>query len=277
LPHSLLVVDADPAVHESLNQLLQRQDRQIQHAYDGAEALEHARRIPRDLVVAGQTRDRIGGVQLLRRLGALRPAPPVILCGDHDPTSVMAAVRARAFSYFHKPLPQRQLADMAQLALESASWRDDVKLVSATPEWTALDVRCKLDAAERATQFMREMEADLPRAACEDVAAAFRELLFNAVEHGGHSDPRKHVRVSLLRGRRALMVHVHDPGKGFSMNLLPHAAINNPADSPTRHVELRAERGQRPGGFGILMARGLVDEMIYNGRGNEVMFVKYLK
>ena len=277
MPQSLLVVDADPAAHDSLRTLLRREDRQILDAYDGAEALECARRIPCDLVVAAQKRNGLNGIQLLRRLSALRPIPRVILCGDHDPAAVVAALRAGAFSYFHQPPPPGPLADMVQLALDSASWRDDVKLVSASAEWIALKVRCKLDAAERATQFVREMEADLPCAACEDIAAAFRELLFNAVEHGGECNPGKHVRVSLLRARRALMVHIQDPGQGFSMNLLPHAAIGNPDGEPTRHAELRAERGQRPGGFGILIARSLVDEIIYNKRGNEVMFVKYLK
>jgi len=166
---------------------------------------------------------------------------------------------------------------MAQLALDSESWRDDVKLQSCSPEWIALEVRCKLEAAERATQFVREMEADLPRATREDVAAAFREILFNAVEHGGKCDPLKHVRIALLRTRRSLIVHVQDPGRGFSMDRLPHAAVSNPGDSPIRHVELRAERGQRPGGFGILMARSLADEVVYNKRGNEVMLVKYLR
>jgi len=273
----LLVVDADPAAHDSLRTLLRREDRQILDAYDGAEALECARRIPCDLVVAAQKRNGLNGIQLLRRLSALRPIPRVILCGDYDPAAVVAALRAGAFSYFHQPPPPGPLADMVQLALDSASWRDDVKLVSASAEWIALKVRCKLDAAERATQFVREMEADLPCAACEDIAAAFRELLFNAVEHGGECNPRKHARVSLLRARRALMVHIQDPGKGFSMNLLPHAAIGNPDGEPTRHAELRAERGQRPGGFGILIARSLVDEILYNQLGNEVMFVKYLK
>jgi hypothetical protein len=42
-------------------------------------------------------------------------------------------------------------------------------------------------------------------------------------------------------------------------------------------VEVRAEAGQRPGGFGILMTRNLVDELIYNERGNAVLFVKYLQ
>jgi hypothetical protein len=33
--------------------------------------------------------------------------------------------------------------------------------------------------------------------------------------------------------------------------------------------------GLREGGFGILMARGLVDDLQYNDTGNEVRLVKY--
>ncbi len=39
---------------------------------------------------------------------------------------------------------------------------------------------------------------------------------------------------------------------------------------------MRAEQGLRPGGFGILIARNMVDEMIYNERHNEVVLIKYL-
>jgi hypothetical protein len=72
------------------------------------------------------------------------------------------------------------------------------------------------------------------------------------------------------------LVQIRDPGKGFSLAKIQHAAVCNPDDSPTRHVEIRAEKGQRPGGFGILMARNFVDELLYNERGNEVVFVKKL-
>ena len=44
----------------------------------------------------------------------------------------------------------------------------------------------------------------------------------------------------------------------------------------SRHVEVRAEEGRRPGGFGILLTKNLVDELLYNERGNAVLFVKYL-
>jgi len=32
----------------------------------------------------------------------------------------------------------------------------------------------------------------------------------------------------------------------------------------------------RPGGFGVMLAQGLVDQLIYNEQGNEVVLVKYL-
>ena len=31
----------------------------------------------------------------------------------------------------------------------------------------------------------------------------------------------------------------------------------------------------RPGGFGILLVRNLVDELVYNERGNEVILIEY--
>jgi len=272
----LLLVDSDPDVHHLLMGLLKREDRSIQDVYDGREALDRVRSVPYDLVVAGQGSNGFDGLKLLRRLRALRPETKVILTGEQDPARVIRAIRERAYSYFHKPFPEGPLADMVQQALESSSWRDDIKMLSARPDWIALDVRCKLEAVERVTHFLREVEADFPPQAREDIAAAFRELLLNAVEHGGGSDPKKRVRISLVRTARSLIVQIQDPGKGFSMGLLPHAAISNPDDAPIRHLDVRAEHGQRPGGFGILMTRNLVDELVYNQRGNEVLFVKYL-
>ncbi len=42
------------------------------------------------------------------------------------------------------------------------------------------------------------------------------------------------------------------------------------------HEQIREEKGLRPGGFGILIAREMVDEMIYNESHNEVILIKYL-
>jgi DNA-binding NarL/FixJ family response regulator/anti-sigma regulatory factor (Ser/Thr protein kinase) len=273
---SLLLIDADPAVQEQLTGLLHRDDRELQHVADGREALNVVRAAPIDLVLAGQGRNGFDGLKLLRQIRSVRPDTKIILTGESDPQRIISAIRQRAFSYFHRPWPATSLADMVQHALDATSWQDDIRVVSARPEWITLDIRCKIDAADRTTHFLREMSADLPQQICEDLASAFRELLMNGIEHGGKNDPRKRVRASLLRTRHSVLGHIHDPGSGFSMDFLPHAAISNPDDSPTRHVEVRAEEGKRPGGFGILMTKNLVDELLYNERGNAVLFVKNL-
>ncbi len=277
ISRSLLLIDADPAVHQLLTKLLQREDRSIQDVYDGAEALAWLKRSPCDLVLAGQGRNGFDNLKLLRRVRALLPKTKVIVTGDSNPMNVVRALQDQAYSYFHKPLASQPVADMVQQALDADSWLNDLRVISARPEWITIDVRCKLPAAERATQFLRELHADLTPLTREDIAAAFRELLLNGIEHGAKSDPRKRVRASILRTSRSVIVHVHDPGKGFSLDLLPHAAISNPDDSPVRHIEFRQEHGQRPGGFGILMTRNMVDELLYNERGNAALFVKYLK
>ena len=69
---------------------------------------------------------------------------------------------------------------------------------------------------------------------------------------------------------------MRDPGPGFSFGDLPHAAVSHP-DSPVEHALNRQEMGMRPGGFGIMLTRSFVDELLYNEKGNEALLIKYLK
>jgi anti-sigma regulatory factor (Ser/Thr protein kinase) len=105
--------------------------------------------------------------------------------------------------------------------------------------------------------------------------AAFREILLNAMEHGAAFNPDQVVEITVVRTARSMVVYVRDPGAGFRRESLNHAAIANPED-PAAHIAIREAEGMRPGGFGMLMAAGTVDELIYNEIGNEVLLIKYL-
>ena len=122
---------------------------------------------------------------------------------------------------------------------------------------------------------MAHLEGDLPEDVRESVGHAFRELLLNAVEWGGKLDPDRKVRISYLRAKRMLLYRIADPGHGFTMEGLDHAAIGHP-HNPIEPMHAREQKGLRPGGFGLLMVRAKVDELIYNEKQNEVVFVKYL-
>jgi len=184
-------------------------------------------------------------------------------------------MRERAFSCFSKPFSLDSLADMVRIAIEGPCWDDGIELVSATPAWIRLAARCEVHTANRLMQFLNEV-SDLPDTERTEVAIAFREMLLNAIEHGGHFDPNQYVEISYVRMRRIVVCRVRDPGEGFSRDEILHAAIANPPDDPIRHLAVREARNLRPGGFGVLIAQNLVDELIYGEKGNEVLLVKYL-
>jgi anti-sigma regulatory factor (Ser/Thr protein kinase) len=147
-------------------------------------------------------------------------------------------------------------------------------VIAARPEWISLRVTCSLVTAERLTGFMSAMRADVPETVRDDLLFAFREVLVNAMEHGAGFDPEKVIEVSAVKTARAIVYYFRDPGQGFDPGAVSHSAIANTAD-PMAHLEHRAAQGLRPGGFGMLIVRQLVDEVMYSEAGNEVLLIKH--
>jgi anti-sigma regulatory factor (Ser/Thr protein kinase) len=151
-----------------------------------------------------------------------------------------------------------------------------IEVVSLLPEWVELRVPSDLGVISPLQELVMQLEVGLSPEVSEAISRAFREMLCNAVEYGGHLDPAALVEVRLMRLEHAFICRIKDPGDGFDPCTLDHAAINNPDDNPVRHASVREEKGLRGGGFGILLVSELVDELVYNERHNEVQFVKYL-
>jgi anti-sigma regulatory factor (Ser/Thr protein kinase) len=198
----------------------------------------------------------------------------IILSERSTPEDVIASLRENAFSYFRPPFDRVLLADMVHQAISEPCWDDGIEVISATPNWIRLMARCTLVTADRLVQFLRQ--AELPEAEKEDLAVAAHEMLLNAMEHGGKFDPNHYVEISYLRTRRAVACRVKDPGQGFSFEELRHAAVGSSPEDLLSHMAVREDQGLRPGGFGILLAQKLVDELIYDEHGNDVIIIKYL-
>jgi anti-sigma regulatory factor (Ser/Thr protein kinase) len=101
-------------------------------------------------------------------------------------------------------------------------------------------------------------------------------MLLNAMEHGAGFDPEKAIDVTAARTARAIVYHFRDPGSGFNRAELVHAAESSNPGHVMLSAAQRADLGMRPGGFGMLIVRNIVDEVIYNERGNEVLLIKHL-
>jgi CheY-like chemotaxis protein/anti-sigma regulatory factor (Ser/Thr protein kinase) len=272
----ILVVDDDRTTRHVLRKVLTGAGFTTSVAKDGVEALKTLRARRFDLLLLDVWMPRMNGLDLLAQLRKRKTRPRVIvMTSDDAPETLLEAVREQAFEYVHKPVEAPVLLQTVRQVLKAAD-APPIEVVSGRPEWVELVVPCTREAAERIQTVMAQLDTSLPSELRDSIAYAFRELLLNAVEWGGRLDPTRKVRISCLRAKRMILYRIADPGPGFDIGRLPHAAIGQPPSDPILHMEVREAKGIRPGGFGLVMVRASVDELLYNEKRNEVVFVKYL-
>ena len=272
----ILIVEDDRATRHVLVSVLERAGFETASAKDGVDALAQLRRRRFDLLLLDVWMPRMNGLELLAELETHERRPRVVvMTSDDAPETVLKAVRGQAMRYVHKPVEPEALVETIRQSLEAPEIAP-IEVISARPEWVEMVVPCSRESADRIQSVMAHLDADLAPELRESIAYALRELVMNAVEWGGKLDPTRTVRIAYLRAKRMLMYRIADPGTGFDIDNLPHSAISHPPDDPMAHMLVREEKGIRPGGFGLLMVRANVDELLYNERRNEVVFVKYL-
>jgi CheY-like chemotaxis protein len=273
----ILVVDDDRSTRHLMRLQLRSAGYVVETAADGAAALARIRRKKFDLVLLDVWMPGMDGLELLERLRD-EPSQPkvVVMTADDTSATLLRAIRQRAYRYVTKPVEPKQLNELVGSVLASRSEARPIEVVSARPDWVELIVPGDRESAERIQEFLARLDSDLPAEVRASVGQAFRELLMNAIEWGARLDPNQSVRIACLRTRRMLLYRIADPGKGFSFEGLAHSAVSNPVGQPTQHALTREAKGLRPGGFGLLMTRAIVDELLYNEAHNEVVFVKYL-
>ncbi len=274
---SILIVEDDRATRHLLAEVLKSAGYSVTMAQDGARAEKLARAEPFDLMLLDIWMPRMSGLELLSRLrDAPRRPRVIVMTSDDTPETLLKAVREQAHQYLKKPVDPTALVDLVHDVLSEKAVPPEIELVSARPEWVEILVPCDREAAAHIQGFLDQLATGLSQETRESVGYAFRELLLNAIEWGGRLDPTRKVRIACLRARRMLLYRIADPGPGFQFKGLLHAAAGQPSESPVAHVEEREKKGLRPGGFGIVTVRAMVDELIYNEAQNEVVFVKYL-
>ena len=274
----VLVVDDDGALRHAIAALLDQAGYRTAQARDGREALSKLQQEAVDLLLLDIGLPGMSGLDILAQIRSQAAPPPVIMMtADDTPETLLQSFRAQAQRFIRKPFPPRRIVEIVSDVLAAPALASlPIEVVSAVPEWVEIVAPCALEVGERVREFVMQLDATLTVDVRESVAQAFRELLTNAIEWGGHLDPQRMVRISCIRTRRMLLYRIADPGEGFDISGLAHAAISNPEDDPLAHDRVREAMGLRPGGLGLVLTRAFVDDVIYNEKRNEVVLVKYL-
>ncbi len=277
MTQNILVVDDDPELHDLITFALKRHGYDVVSAHDAFAGLQILNEMKVDLAMLDIMMPKMDGLEMLSKLREDHPDLRVIMMtAISTPEAAVSALRDDACDFLAKPFDIGDLISAVDTALSMQPHDIKIEVLSARPEWIELKIPCSISAVEPLERLMAQLKTDLPRTTRESVTLAFREMLRNAIEHGGKNDPSQHVLVAYLRTPRIIIYRIKDPGEGFEVESLHHSAILNPQDDPTYHMRIREEKGMRAGGFGILIARNMVDEMVYNEQHNEVVLIKYL-
>ena len=273
---SVLLINEDPRLHDVALRALKGDDYRVWWTPNIESVVDLLGELRVDLVIADYAGPELGDQNVIEVLQRIKPKRKLVLTIAHGtPDTVLQALRARVCDFLIRPFKPEELRRVIDSAISGCP-AQAIEVISAQPEWVELRVPCDRAAFSPLHRLLDELDADVPPEVAEAINYAFSEMLGNAMEHGGKLDPKKRLTVNILRLKHAVICRIKDPGNGFDPSQLEHAAVSNPVDDPFHHVGVREEKGLRPGGFGILLTKQLVDDLVYNERHNELMFVKFL-
>jgi two-component system OmpR family response regulator len=196
--------------------------------------------------------------------------PIIMITALSEREDMMKGLQVGANSYITKPFT----ADTINNAIQNAfNWLDDLQRLGTEGE-----IRFHLQSD---THYLEELNhllgslflfSGLTQQQVKQLTTAVRELGTNAIEWGHRKQIDRIVTVDYRIDPEKITIIIKDTGTGFDPANLPHAAQ---LEDPVAHMMVREALGIREGGFGILMSRGLVDELSFNETGNEVRLIKY--
>jgi response regulator NasT len=116
--YRVLIVDDEPVIRLDLRTMLEAMGHEVVgEADNGADALQLARTLQPDLVIADIMMPEMDGIELSRRLAKERIAPVLVLTAYSEPEMVMGADRAGVLGYLVKPFREADLAPAIQVAV----------------------------------------------------------------------------------------------------------------------------------------------------------------
>jgi DNA-binding response OmpR family regulator len=204
----------------------------------------------------------------LDRATNLTPIVMVTAMGRRE--DLIHGLTVGANEYIQKPFEIEELDAAIDRAL---AWHDELRRSGAQGE-VHFEMKSDTQLLNDLNHMLSSLLLYTPLSAdqAHQLTTAVREMGVNAMEWGHRKRVDLVVTVKYRIEADRVVVTVKDTGPGFNRQNLAHAAD---IDDPVKHIDVRESLGLRVGGFGILMTKGLVDEMDYNQAGNEVRLVKY--
>ena len=270
----ILMIDPEPHLLQALRASPVLCGHEIVAAHGDVDALRRLRFGAFDVLLTSATTTVEEDLVLLDEIRRIRPGVRTIVLTERVAREdVIAALSARVFALFSRPFDAGDIAAMVSGAMSSAPGHEGIMILSGLPDWLAVRLDCSLLTAERVLRYIAELRTEVADADREGLLLAYREVLLSAIEHGAGRAAGKLVDVAAVRTQRALVFYVKDPGPGFAPPRLPPGMV---AGAPVpREFAARWGEDSQAEEYRLLVARTIVDEMLYNERADEVILIKH--
>lgn len=195
--------------------------------------------------------------------------PVLMVTALNDMSNHLRGIRVGANGYVTKPFTTQQLYGAMDEAL---AWHKE-HLERGTKGEIQFDIRSEHAHLQEMNNLLADLFAHTPlnERQIKDLRQAVMEMGTNAIEWGHRKNADLPLKITYRIDPTRILLVIKDQGPGFNPGNIPHAASE---ENPIGHLEVRQELGIREGGFGIMLAKGLVDNFWYNEKGNEVTLVK---
>jgi DNA-binding response OmpR family regulator len=274
-PLKALIVEDEADMGQVLVEHLRRQGFTPTLVTQGTAAVRAAREIKPDVILLDLMLPDIDGFTVCETLKLDRDTnliPIVMETARTGREHVVHGWQVGANRYLTKPFT---LDELNAAIAEALLWREEMERHGSEGE-IHFEFQSDVQFLEELNQLVSVLLIHTPFKTdhIQQLTAALREIGTNAIEWGHRKQLERIVTMTYRIDKEKVTMTVRDSGPGFDPKHLPHAASE--AD-PMAHLMVREALGMREGGFGIMMARGLVDELSFNQTGNEARLVKYFQ
>ncbi len=260
----ILIVDSNEELRTLLSRVLADFGHEVVATGNRDEALARDDLEDFDLVISDLTDDASGGVQIVSELKRKSLLIPVVVSSDEThPQGVIKAFKMGAANYVRRPYSREELRDIVEKTLSyKLRFIEDVKVLPFVHEKIEFELPSDLSLMNGVLHYLHErvVQLGLINPERSNLFIALDEAFVNAVKHGNRQDPHKIVRITADLSAREARFTVEDEGEGFKLNEIP-----DPLDPANLF---------KTSGRGVLLIYNIMDEVIYNDRGNRLTMIK---
>jgi anti-sigma regulatory factor (Ser/Thr protein kinase)/ActR/RegA family two-component response regulator len=260
----ILIVDSNEELRTLLSRVLGEFGHDVVATGNREQALAREDLEDFDLVISDLTDNAEGGVQIISELKRKSLLVPVVVSSDEThPAGVIKAFKMGAANYVRRPYDTEELRDIVEKTLSyKLRFIEDVKVLPFVHEKIEFELPSDLSLMNGVLHYLHErvVQLGLINPERSNLFIALDEAFVNAVKHGNKRDPHKIVRITADLSAKEARFTIEDEGEGFDLNQIPDP--RNP------------ENLFKTSGRGVLLIYNIMDEVMYNERGNSLTMIK---